>query len=135
MRLIVCVDDRGGMLFNGRRLSSDRVVTERIKTLCGGGRLLVTPYSCRLFPRTDNVFCCIRPLQEASGEDTCFVEDRDVRPALAQAAEVVLFHWNRAYPADLHFPMDALCGPWQLTHREEFPGHSHERITMEVYRK
>lgn len=30
MRVIVCVDDNGGMLFNHRRQSRDRVLCERV---------------------------------------------------------------------------------------------------------
>ena len=46
--------------------------------------------------------------------------------------KIVLFRWNRHYPADAHFQFP---GKWALTAREDFPGSSHEKITMEVYEK
>ena len=33
MRVIVCVDDNGGMLFNHRRQSRDRVLCERVRVI------------------------------------------------------------------------------------------------------
>ena len=46
---------------------------------------------------------------------------------------LVLYRWNRRYPADAW--LDVRPGPpgWTLARREEFSGHSHERITKEVY--
>ena len=52
---------------------------------------------------------------------------------LAEAEEVVLYHWNRTYPSDRRFPLP-LAG-WTLARREEFSGSSHEKITKEVYRR
>ena len=49
MRLIVCVEDRMGMLFHARRLSRDREATRRIVQLAGQGPLWVSPYSQGLF--------------------------------------------------------------------------------------
>ena len=46
---------------------------------------------------------------------------------------LVLYRWNRRYPADAW--LDVRPGPpgWTLARREEFSGHSHERIAKEVY--
>ena len=44
---------------------------------------------------------------------------------------VVLYRWDRAYPADLYW--DLSLEGWTLARREEFPGFSHEIITKEVY--
>lgn len=35
MKLILCVDDKGGLAFNHRRQSRDRVLNERILMHCG----------------------------------------------------------------------------------------------------
>ena len=134
MKLIVCVDERGGMLFNRRRVSSDRVVTEKIKELCSGQKLFVTPYTYKLFAGEDNVICSETPFQEAA-DNWCFAEDRDVSRFLPYAEQIVIFYWNRTYPADLYFPVEEVRNGWELTCSEEFPGHSHQRITMEVYNR
>ena len=132
MKLIVCVDDRGGMLFNKRRLSSDRIVTEKIIALCNGEKLLVNPYSYKLFPATENIVCIEEPTLAAK-EEWCFAEDWDVSVVLHKVNKIVIFHWNRTYPSDLRFPLDMVRSKWHMEHSEEFPGHSHPRITMEVY--
>lgn len=131
MNLIVCIDDRGGMLFNRRRQSSDRYVTERILDMARDGRLLVNSYTAKLFPE-EAVLRCEQPWEAAQTQDYCFVEDKDVTVAAAKADKIIVFHWNRKYPADLFFPMDVLAKR-KLLHTEEFPGYSHEHITMEVY--
>ena len=47
MKIIVCIDERGGMTFNRRRQSRDARVSEDVlRTACG--RLVVYPYSVRL---------------------------------------------------------------------------------------
>ena len=46
--------------------------------------------------------------------------------------KIVLFRWNRHYPADVHFQFP---GKWHLVQTEDFPGSSHEKITMEVYER
>ena len=55
------------------------------------------------------------------------------RKVLERMEGLVLYHWNRRYPADAW--LDVRPGPpgWTLARREEFSGHSHERITKEVY--
>lgn len=131
MNLIVCIDDRGGMLFNHRRQSSDRYVTERILNMAKESRLLVNEYTARLFS-DGAVVCSERLWEEAKAQDYCFVEDQDVSSVVDQAEKIVIFHWNRAYPADLYFPMEMLFGR-KLSFSEEFPGYSHDNIRMEVY--
>ena len=134
MKLIVCIGDRGGMLFNKRRVSTDRVVTEKILCLCGSENLFVSPYSYPLFASTENVVCA-DDLVSTATNGWCFAEEQDVSGILEKADKLVVFHWNRAYPADMYFPMEQVQRDWQLEYSEEFPGHSHKKITMEVYRK
>ena len=46
---IVCLEERKGMQFGGRRVSRDRVVTEKICELCEGKTLWMNPASEKLF--------------------------------------------------------------------------------------
>ena len=39
MKVIVCVDDKGGVMFNHRRQSQDRVLRERILGMTAGQTL------------------------------------------------------------------------------------------------
>ncbi len=72
-------------------------------------------------------------LDDASEEDYCFVETEDPAAYQDRISEIVLCRWNRAYPGDVHFTMDLT--DWSLVDTEEFAGSSHERLTIETYRK
>ena len=62
MIVIVCVDQRNGLAFNGRRQSRDRMVAADILKESAGRRLWMTPSSRRLFlPEAEIVVdarCC-----------------------------------------------------------------------------
>ena len=49
MKVIVCVDDNNGMMFNNRRQSRDRILIEDVVKNVIGGNLLMAPYSEPLF--------------------------------------------------------------------------------------
>lgn len=133
MTAAVCIDDRGGMLFNRRRVSRDAVQQEDLVRWCEGRTLWVAPYSASLFDRwpvsIDEEF-----LHKAGAEDVCFVEDRPLGPVLDRIDRVVLYRWNRAYPADLHLDID-IAADFMLKEQTEFAGKSHERITREIYER
>lgn len=133
MTLILCLDDRNGMLFQGRRQSRDRVLCQRILDIVGDGRLLMNAYSAKLFPK-NKVTVAEDPAAEARSGDHCFVEDLDIHGCLSKANSLILYRWNRVYPSDVTFPEDGLAG-YQLVESTEFPGSSHEKITQEVYKR
>ena len=131
MILIACVDDRGGMLFNRRRQSQDRLLRQDLLAEAGG-ILWMSPYSREQFSDPPEMVRAAEDFPRRAGPgELCFFEDADPAPWLEAAEGVILYHWNRRYPADLYFPLP-LAG-WTLVRREEFPGSSHERITKEVY--
>ena len=49
MIVIVCTEDRGGMLFNNRRVSKDRTVIQKILELSEGKKLWIHPFSEKLY--------------------------------------------------------------------------------------
>lgn len=132
MYVIVCLDDRGGMLFNHRRQSRDRVVQEKILTLCAGKKLWMNHGSAQLFPENvSEINVDDRFLQEAGPGDFCFVETEALLPWEKWIEGLYVFRWNRVYPADVS--LDLPLENWHLHTAEEFPGFSHEKITLEVY--
>lgn len=133
MTIIVCVDEHGGMLFNRRRVSSDRTVTGKIMELAGSAGLRVSPYSAKLFASCSGVYAADDYLSGASEKDVCFVEAQISAADLVRAERVVVFYWNRHYPSDVKFPLQQLQTMAQLESAEEFKGNSHEKITREVY--
>ena len=131
MHLIVCIDDRDGMSFCGRRLSRDAALTAHILELTKGSRLWMTADSAKLFPN-GTVIVDDHCLQLAGEGEFCFAEvkvDADIQHKLES---VYLYHWNRAYPSTTKFPRELLMH-MHLVQSEDFPGNSHEIITLEKY--
>ena len=131
--MIACVDGRNGMAFHNRRQSQDRLARWDILKEAGRAPLWVNAVTARQFTdgqqsrlRIDEAF-----LDRAGSGEFCFVEDRSVKPYETRIEQVILYRWNRAYPADHYWdlPLDG----WTLEWREEFPGYSHKIITKEVY--
>ena len=132
MIAIVCLDDENGMLFNGRRQSRDRVVTERIALLAAGKKLWMNGYSAGLFVGMKPEIQVQEDFLAVVGEkELCFVEDQSLKSFEEKLEKVIVFRWNRKYPAD--FWLDVELGQWRLAETLEFPGNSHENITQEVY--
>ena len=134
MRIIIALDDSNGMLFNHRRQSSDAAIRDRIKELIKGQILYLNAYSAGQFKDThirlsvDEDF-----LHKAGKGEYCFVENEKLADVKKDIEEFVIFRWNRKYPNDL--VLDVLpeeCG-MACVSTEEFAGHSHEKITMEIW--
>ena len=134
MKLIVCAEERFGLLFHNRRVSRDRVVTDKILAITSGSTLWTNSFSAGLFPGEAPITVDEAFLERAQKQDYCFLEKGDVRPYASRVEELILFRWNRRYPFDVSFPFGECFGSWQLVSSEDFPGNSHESITMEVYR-
>lgn len=131
MQVIITVENRNGMLFNHRRVSRDQKISERILAYCKEKRLWMNAYSAKLFENNPQIRVSETFLEQKDA--ICFVEDQDVTPYLPEIDTIILFHWNRDYPADSFFTVD--LSEWNRIHQEEFAGKSHEKITMEVYKK
>ena len=131
MQVIITVENRNGMLFNHRRVSRDQKVSERILAYCKEKKLWMNAYSAKLFENNPQIHVSDTFLEQKDA--ICFVEDQDVTPYLPEIDTIILFHWNRDYPADFFFTVD--LSEWNRIHQEEFAGKSHEKITMEVYKK
>lgn len=129
MKVIVIVDDHMGMMFNHRRQSQDREVIHDIIQLTQSSRLLMSTYSSKLFNGygiIDNEL-----LENADKDDYCFIEEQQV--LMENIDELVLYHWNRVYPADQYFYID--MNLLELIETKEFCGYSHDKITREIYRR
>lgn len=133
MTIIVCVDDNGGVLFNRRRVSSDRIVSARMLELAGDRKLYVRPYSEKLFASNEKLYIGEDYLSCAGMGDYCLLEEQIPSDLWERTERVVVFYWNRRYPSDVKFPLAHLRTAARMESRSEFPGYSHERITQEVY--
>ena len=133
MIAVVCVDDALGTMFNGRRQSRDRVLIEKLMSHVGGARIWMRTYSAELF---ENYAVTVdeRCLLCAGDGEYCFVEGDSLAEHIEKIEKLILFRWNRAYPADRKLDVD-LNADWVLECSEIFCGSSHPEIQMDVYRK
>lgn len=138
MIVIACVDNNMGMLFNQRRQSQDRLLREKILQRCENHKLWMNAYSYKQFEEqatNKDITICVAEdfLTRAEAEDYCFVENADVANCSNEIEQIILYCWNRDYPADFYFTVPVNSKPWRLVSLEDFCGSSHEKITEEVY--
>ena len=132
MKLIFCLDDRGGMMFNGRRQSQDKELRKRILETLDGKPLIMSPYSSKQFVEGGNIIISDAPQSEANN-GIYFVEDLPF--SLEGVEEITIYRWNRHYPSDVKFGIDLSKEGFVLDSVYEFEGSSHEKITEEKYKR
>ncbi len=126
MKLIVCLDDNKGMMFNKRRQSRDKILIENMIDFCKGEKLYTNEYSAKLFPE-NSVEIMENPAEVENGY--CFAENFTVDEEKVE--EIIVYKWNRVYPADTYFNID--LGKWNLAETVDIEGSSHGKITRERY--
>lgn len=142
MKLIVCVDPRGGMMFNKRRTTSDVLVTADILREAEGGRLLIAPYSEKIFKNAENegyapsgaeYTISDDPVGEAGASDAIFLEERSAVARLSEIDVIVIYNWTDIFPFDFTFDIDPRKEGFKLAQQYDFPGYNHDIVTKEVY--
>lgn len=129
MNVAVCIDDNGGMLFNSRRQSRDRILIDDFLKNAESNKVFITDFSEKLFADM-NVCVNNNCLSDAEENDFCFIENEDILPFSHKIRKLIIYKWNRVYPADFYFEMPE---GFVLSETYEFQGSSHEKITKEVY--
>ena len=133
MTIIVCIDERDGLLFLGKRQSRDAAVRDYILRAKKKGRLLMNAYSARQFDSTDDITVTEDPALLAREDDVCFLENLPI--PLADSHTVIAILWNRHYPADTRLDRETLTKCFTPVKTEEFRGKAHEKITVITYRR
>lgn len=129
LTVYICLDDRDGMLFNGRRQSRDSRVFEDIRRELRDV-LLIDGFSESLCRRAEIPYALWEgPLPR---EGQFFLEARPAVEASA-ADRLVIYRWGRHYPADVYFGLNPEEALFRLEEVSAFPGTSHEEIRKEVY--
>lgn len=132
MIIALCIDDQGGMMFNHRRQSQDKLLRADLLHEASGRAIWMSEYSLKQFtPAPPNIRTAPDFANRAKPGEFCFFEDVFPGPWLTQAEKIILYHWNRKYPSDPpRFPQPL---PGRSTAAQtEFAGSSHERITKEI---
>ena len=133
--MIACVDGRNGMAFHNRRQSQDRLARWDILKEAGRAPLWVNAVTARQFTdgqqsrlRIDEAF-----LDRAGSGEFCFVETQPLANCEDRLEQIILFRWNRLYPADTWLDLPLSRHGWHVAERRDFPAFSHKKITQEVY--
>ena len=135
MKIIVCLDDYGGMMFNFRRQSRDRVLIEDVISDLGDQKIYILKYSELLFESYVGKYEIVDDFSELGEAAVCFVENVDVKPYIDRISAVTVYNWNRVYPRDLVFDINLEKEGFSLMSSREFQGYSHENIRKEVYER
>lgn len=148
MKIITVIDDDRGMMFNNRRQSQDSILRKKILEMCQGSVLYMNEYTAKQFgdvlteraelsqdvEQNRQIRISETFLGEAGAGEYCMVEDRNFIEYASRIDELILFRWNRKYPGDLHLEFRPEENNMKCVKTEEFPGSSHEKITMEVWK-
>ena len=134
MKIIVCLDNSDGMLFNNRRQSKDKNVIKDIEKLVRDNLLITTPFSWLLFGDKDIKLATTEDFSDVENDDYCFVENRHLGKVKDKITEIIIYRWNRNYPSDFYFDIN-YKNDFSLISSEEFKGNSHDVITKEIYEK
>ena len=129
MKVIVCLDQNGGMLFNRRRQSRDARVFEDISTYAE--RLSASPFSEKLLSSYGVPHSVDENFPENTTDGYAFVENIPLLPYEESITEVIVYRWDKIYPADTVF--DLPLTKYRLISTEEFSGNSHKTIVKETY--
>lgn len=137
MNIIICLDDKNGMMFNKRRQSQDKLLRADISNTIGDSNLFMNSYSYKLYKDIDNGNFQVLDdfLNKCRDNDFCLVEDKSLFNYVNNIDTLIIYKWNRIYPADLYFDINLQSSNWELLKSSEFQGSSHEKITKEIYRR
>ena len=133
MKLIICLDDKYGISFFGKRQSMDKAVCKDILAISEGNKLWMKEYSAKLFSQLGGKLCIEEDyfLKAGAGE-YCFAETDDITAYAQNAEQIIVYKWNRIYPSDLRLPAELLDSR-ERVEAVEFTGSSHDKITRVVY--
>lgn len=130
----VCTDKDGGMTFYGRRCARDSgMIAELLATT--EGRIVIHPYSEKLFGESDRIFVTDDPMLDAEDGDICFIEQFPIAPLIDFVERFIVYNLNTLYPKDKYFDVDPIKSGFKLISRTEFKGTSHDAITKGIYER
>ena len=133
MNIIVCLDDNKGMLFNNRRQSRDKAVLSDVFNEIQGEKLYIMPFSEKLMAEyCDKVTLC-EDASALQGGQWFFCENVDLTSFADKIEKLVVYKWNRVYPADFNCNLDFSL--FNLKSEIEFEGNSHPVITKQTFAK
>jgi len=133
MTVIVCLDSRGGMLFNNRRQTLDYEIVDMIVN-AAKDKLYISPFSEKYF--SGKVSKVVDdPLKDAPDDAYVFIEDRQVTAALDRIDKLLIYRWAAHYPTDTVFELDPIKAGFRLVGKIKFSTKVHPDTIKEIYKK
>ena len=132
MTLIVCIDLKGGILFNSRRQTLDyeliNIIGKSFKNI------YITPFSEKYFT---NVKCTVSdtPFLDAGDDSTIFLESGLPSDFPNKIDKIILYRWNCVYPADTYLNFSPSEQGFKLCGKVTFSTEVHKEIVKEIYSK
>ena len=135
MIIILTLDDKNAVSFAGKRQANDRTVADYMSNITKDAPLYIKEKSGAFFKNCDTppTLYTVESFDNLKNGDVCFMEEVPSTQLMAQAEKLIVFRWNRNYPSMTKERVN-LSG-WHLDCSLEFPGYSHDKITMEVLLK
>lgn len=127
MKIIVCVDQNNGILFNQRRVSSDKSIFNDIKK--NNYKIGISEYSKDIFDDNEVDY---QVIDNGNFYDYIFVEDYNYQK-LDNIDEIIVYNFNRKYPSDYKLKLN--FDDYQIVNNYDFVGNSHDKITKVIYQK
>lgn len=136
MTVFVCIDDRGGMLFGGRRQSRDKnLISDMAKTV-GENLFYISDFSEKLIGESElSAICVPYPLDSAGEGDFVFNESFHLKEYADKIKRLIIYRWNKKYPYDFALDLAPEKEGFSLKESYDFVGSSHDKITKEIYEK
>lgn len=131
----LCIDPRGGMMFNNRRQVKDSEIISDVIARFGARAVFIAPYSARLFEGAAGVTVCSDPIKECTDGGLCFVEDPALLSECADVETLVIYTWGTPYPADKYIPFEPASIGFKKLSKEKLSTSIHKKVTREVFRK
>lgn len=133
MKLVVCVDDNFGILFNKRRQSLDLNQRMDLKKIILDKKVYLTEYSYDLYKDLSLNFEIIKEDSDCFIDDSFFIyEGEFLEKFISKVDEIICYFWNREYPFDETFD---ILDEFKEIESFSFKGKSHEKITRKIYKR
>ena len=134
MKVILCLEEKLGYCFLGKRLSQDQNLRQNLKQLLHSEKVYMNAYSYVLYKDYFADALVDEHFLDKAKDHYVVIENVSLSSYQDQIDEYVIYEWNRSYPATLFFSSTWLSS-FELVETMEFSGTSHEKITRRIYRK
>lgn len=128
MVVFYTLDDKNGYKFGKKRQSHDSAVADKMIEM-SDGYVYMRSDSLPFFKKSDLTRCrTFVEFEDIPDDAYVFLEEELPKDRIGAVNKIIIFRWNRVYPATQRLSLHGLGTPI-----EEFEGNSHEKISVIEY--